>query len=186
MTDPVALTADLVRCPSVTPAEGGAITHLEAVLSAAGFACHRISRGGIENLYARYGQGRPVFGFNGHTDVVPVGDPADWSADPFGAVVREGVMIGRGSVDMKSGVAAFAAAAIEVAATLDPDQGSIVLMITGDEEGVAEDGTTAILDWMDDEDERVDFCLVGEPTSLEVLGDQVKIGRRGSMTGLLT
>ncbi|MEO1774202.1 MAG: succinyl-diaminopimelate desuccinylase [Pseudomonadota bacterium] len=186
MTDPVALTADLVRCPSVTPAEGGAITHLEAVLSAAGFACHRISRGGIENLYARYGQGRPVFGFNGHTDVVPVGDPADWSANPFGAVVREGVMIGRGSVDMKSGVAAFAAAAIEVAATLDPDQGSIVLMITGDEEGVAEDGTTAILDWMDDEDERVDFCLVGEPTSLEVLGDQVKIGRRGSMTGLLT
>ncbi|MEM6423114.1 MAG: M20/M25/M40 family metallo-hydrolase, partial [Pseudomonadota bacterium] len=186
MTDPVSLTADLVRCPSVTPAEAGAIALLERLLGEAGFACTRISRGGVENLYARYGHGGRVFGFNGHTDVVPVGDPADWSADPFGAAQQDGMLIGRGSVDMKSGVAAFAAAAIEVAAGLDPAAGSIVLMITGDEEGDAEDGTVAILDWMAAQDERVDFCLVGEPTSLQKLGDQVKIGRRGSMTGLMT
>lgn len=185
-TDPVQLTADLVRCPSVTPEEGGAIAHLERLFGGAGFACTRISRGGIENLYARYGHASPVFGFNGHTDVVPVGDPADWSVDPFAAETRDGVMIGRGTVDMKSGVAAFATAAIRVAADLDPAKGSIVLMITGDEEGEAEHGTTAILDWMAGHGERVDFCLVGEPTSLETLGDQVKIGRRGSMTGLLT
>ncbi|MEL6198393.1 MAG: succinyl-diaminopimelate desuccinylase [Pseudomonadota bacterium] len=186
MTDPVALTADLVRCPSVTPAEAGAIALLERLLGEAGFACTRISRGGVENLYARYGHGGRVFGFNGHTDVVPVGDPADWSADPFGAAQQDGMLIGRGSVDMKSGVAAFATAAIDVAAGLDPAAGSIVLMITGDEEGDAEDGTVAILDWMAAQGERVDFCLVGEPTSLQKLGDQVKIGRRGSMTGLLT
>jgi len=184
MIDPVTLTADLIRCPSVTPEEGGAIALLEQTLRPLGFACTRISRGGVENLYARWGTTQPVFAFAGHTDVVPVGDHAAWTHDPFGGEIVDGVLWGRGATDMKSGVAAFVAAAAEIVAT-KPD-GSIALLITGDEEGDATDGTVAILDWMRKSGQTADFCLVGEPTSVTDLGDVAKIGRRGSMNGMVT
>ncbi|HET9067112.1 MAG TPA: M20/M25/M40 family metallo-hydrolase, partial [Amaricoccus sp.] len=178
MTDPVDLTAALVRCPSVTPEEGGAIRLLERLLAAGGFVTHRADRNGIANLYARWGAGGPVFGFNGHTDVVPPGDAAAWRHPPFAAAIDQGRLYGRGAADMKSGVAAFAAAALDfVSAT--PPSGSIVLAITGDEEGDSVDGTPAILDWMAANGERLDHCLVGEPTCPERLGDTMKIGRRG-------
>ncbi len=185
--DPVALTADLIRCPSVTPEEGGAITLLQELLEGAGFSCTRVDRNGIANLFARWGQGKNgrTFGFNGHTDVVPVGDAAAWTADPFGAEIRDGVMYGRGATDMKSGVAAFAAAAIDFVRETPPD-GSVVLAITGDEEGVATDGTVALLDWMAAKGERIDACLVGEPTCPSEMGEMMKIGRRGSMTAFFT
>ena len=183
-TDPVALTADLVRCPSVTPEEGGALVLLERVLGTAGFACHRVDRGGVSNLFARWGPkgAARTFGFNGHTDVVPVGDAAAWSVDPFGAEIRDGMIWGRGATDMKSGVAAFAAAAIDFVRQSPPDQGAVILAITGDEEGDALDGTRALLDWMQAEGERMSVCLVGEPTCPERLGEMIKIGRRGSLT----
>ena len=185
MTDPVDLTAALVRCPSVTPEEGGAITLLAGLLAAAGFAVRRADRNGIANLYARWGTAGPVLGFNGHTDVVPPGDPAAWRHPPFAAVIEDGRLYGRGAADMKSGVAAFAAAAIDfVAAT--PPAGSVVLAITGDEEGASVDGTPAILDWMAAEGERLDHCLVGEPTCPARMGETIKIGRRGSLTAWLT
>ena len=182
--DPVALTADLIRCPSVTPAEGGALSLLSDVLSAYSFHCTRIPRGGVDNLYARWGRAAPVFAFGGHTDVVPVGDEAAWTHDPFSGDESDGILWGRGAVDMKSGVAAFAAAAVQLVTETPPD-GSISLLITGDEEGPSTDGTIAILDWMREHGETADFCIVGEPTSVHQLGDTVKIGRRGSMTGTL-
>ncbi len=184
MIDPVTLAADLIRCPSVTPEEGGAIALLERLLAPLGFACTRIGRGGVENLHARWGTARPVFAFNGHTDVVPVGDRAAWSRDPFGGEIVDGVLWGRGAVDMKSGVAAFVAAAAEF--VQENPNGSIAILITGDEEGDATDGTVAILDWMGAHGEAADFCLVGEPTSVTELGDVAKIGRRGSINGVLT
>jgi succinyl-diaminopimelate desuccinylase len=185
--DPVELTADLVRCPSVTPAEGGALLLLDRLLSDAGFTCSRVDRGEVRNLFARWGQGANgrTFGFNGHTDVVPVGDVDAWSVDPFGAEIKDGFLYGRGSTDMKSGVAAFAAAAIDFVRDTPPD-GSIVLAITGDEEGDAVDGTTALLDWMNANNERMDHCLVGEPTCPDKMGEMMKIGRRGSMTAYFT
>ncbi|HUF87370.1 MAG TPA: succinyl-diaminopimelate desuccinylase [Thermohalobaculum sp.] len=183
MTDPVELTAALVRCPSVTPEEGGAIALLERTLAPLGFACTRIGRGGVENLHARRGRGGPVFAFAGHTDVVPPGDRAAWRFDPFGAEIADGFLWGRGAVDMKSGVAAFVAAVAGFVGE-KPDA-SIVLLITGDEEGEATDGTVAILDWMRARGEVADFCLVGEPTSAARIGDVVKIGRRGSLNGTL-
>jgi succinyl-diaminopimelate desuccinylase len=185
MTDPVDLTAALVRCPSVTPADGGAIELLAGMLAAAGFRVARADRGGIANIFARWGAERPVLGFNGHTDVVPPGDPAAWRHPPFEGVIEDGRLYGRGAADMKSGVAAFVAAATDfVAAT--PPRGSIVVAITGDEEGDSTDGTPAILDWMADHGERIDHCLVGEPTCPERMGEMVKIGRRGSLTAWLT
>ena len=185
--DPAALTADLIRCPSVTPEEGGALQLLEALLSEAGFACARVDRGGVSNLFARWGdKGHArTFGFNGHTDVVPVGDEAAWTADPFGAEIRDGIMFGRGATDMKSGVAAFAAAAVDFVRETPPD-GAIILTITGDEEGDAVDGTTALLDYMDAENEKMSVCLVGEPTCPNEMGEMMKIGRRGSLTAWLT
>lgn len=185
--DPVALTAALIRCPSVTPAEGGALVLLEGLLAGAGFSCARVDRGGVANLFARRGpkDAARTFGFNGHTDVVPVGDAAAWSHDPFGAAVEGGWMYGRGATDMKSGVAAFAAAAIDAARAMPPD-GAVILAITGDEEGEAAHGTRALLDWMAAEGEAMTHCLVGEPTSREALGDMMKIGRRGSLTAHLT
>ena len=183
--DAVALTAALVRCPSVTPEEGGALTLLAEALSAAGFACTRVDRNGTPNLFARWGEGSPVLGFNGHTDVVPVGDRAAWTHDPFGAEIEDGWLYGRGATDMKSGVAAFAAAAIDHATRGSPS-GSIVLAITGDEEGDATDGTVALLDWMGARGHRMDACLVGEPTCPEAFGDMIKIGRRGSLTAWFT
>ena len=181
--DPVALTAALVRCPSVTPAEGGALVLLAAVLEEAGFACTRVDRGGIANLYARWGRkgANRTFGFNGHTDVVPVGDEAAWTLPPFGAEIRDGYLYGRGSTDMKSGVAAFVAAAVDFVLTTPPD-GAVAIAITGDEEADATDGTVALLDWMSAAGEAMSVCLVGEPTCPENMGDMMKIGRRGSMT----
>ena len=182
--DPVNLTADLIRCKSITPKEAGALVLLEALLSKAGFECNRVDRGLVSNLFARWGSGRTL-GFNGHTDVVPVGSINDWSVDPFGAEIKDGFLYGRGSTDMKSGVAAFAAAAIDFVQNSPPD-GSIVLAITGDEEGQAVDGTVALLDWMNENNEIINHCIVGEPTCPENLGEMMKIGRRGSMTAYFT
>ena len=185
--DALGLAADLIRCPSVTPEEGGALVLLERVLTAGGFECTRVDRGGTPNLYARAGAKGAArsFGFNGHTDVVPPGDPARWTCDPFGGEMRDGQLWGRGAADMKSGVAAFVAAAVAMAPRLPPD-GAICLAITGDEEGDATDGTVALLDWMHERGEAMSVCLVGEPTSVEHLGDTMKIGRRGSLTARVT
>lgn len=183
--DPVALTAELIRVPSVTPDAAEAIALLEDRLGPLGFRCHRISRGGVENLYARWGDADPVLAFAGHVDVVPPGDAADWSHNPFGGEIQDGVLWGRGATDMKSGVGAFIAAAARFV-TETPPEGSVSLLITGDEEGEATDGTVAILDWMRDAGEAADFCIVGEPSSMAALGDNIKIGRRGSTTGYLT
>ena len=181
--DPVELTAKLIQCASVTPANEGALEILEEALSAAGFDCAWADRGGIRNLFARWGNkgNTRSFGFNGHTDVVPIGNPDDWSMPPFGAEIKDGIMYGRGTTDMKSGVAAFAAAAIDFVSDTPPD-GSVIITITGDEEGDALDGTTALLEHMKKNGERMDVCLVGEPTCPETMGEMIKIGRRGSMT----
>ena len=185
--DPVALTADLVRCPSVTPAEGGALQLLEPLLASAGFVCTRVDRSGISNLFARWGRqgANRRFGFNGHTDVVPLGNPADWTVDPFGAEIRDGFLYGRGATDMKSGVAAFVAAAVDFVTETPPD-GAILITITGDEEAEAEHGTVALLDWMQANNESMSVCLVGEPTSPNEMGEAMKIGRRGSLTAFFT
>ena len=185
--DPVDLTAQLVRCPSVTPAEGGALVLFEELLSASGFDCTRVDRGGISNLYARWGRkgANRTFGFNGHTDVVPLGNRDDWTVDPFGAEIKDGFMYGRGTTDMKSGVAAFVAAAIDFVQQTPPD-GAIAIAITGDEEGDADDGTVALLDWMDQQGESMSVCLVGEPTCPNEMGEMMKIGRRGSLTAWFT
>ena len=182
--DPVNLTADLIRCESVTPKEAGALVLLEELLAKAGFECNRVDRGLVSNLFARWGTGKTL-GFNGHTDVVPIGSLDDWSVDPFGAEIKDGFLYGRGSTDMKSGVAAFAAAAIDFVQN-NPAGGSIVLAITGDEEGQAKDGTLALLDWMNDNNETINHCIVGEPTCPENMGEMMKIGRRGSMTAYFT
>ena len=185
--DPANLTADLVRCASVTPRDDGALDVLHGLLSVAGFNCAWADRGGIRNLFARWGDRghHRTFGFNGHTDVVPVGAESDWTHPPFSAEIVEGVMYGRGTTDMKSGVAAFAAAAVDFVRTTPPD-GAIILAITGDEEGDATDGTTALLDHMSEAGETMSVCLVGEPTCPETMGEMMKIGRRGSMTAWIT
>ena len=184
---PVALTADLIRCPSVTPIEGGALRLLERVLSGAGFECTRVDRGETPNLFARWGpKGHPrSIGFNGHTDVVPLGNPKDWSHAPFGGGIEDGRIWGRGACDMKSGVAAFVAAAVDFTREAAPD-GAVIIAITGDEEGPGRDGTIAILDWMQAQGETMSACIVGEPTCPEVMGEMIKIGRRGSLTATIT
>jgi succinyl-diaminopimelate desuccinylase len=185
--DPVRLTADLIRCPSVTPEEGGALQLLDALLTQAGFTCTRVDRGGIANLFARWGAKGHArsFGFNGHTDVVPLGEESAWTMPPFGGEIKDGVMYGRGATDMKSGVAAFAAAAIDFVTDTPPD-GAVILTITGDEEGDAVDGTTALLDHMAATGEQMDVCLVGEPTCPNTMGEMIKVGRRGSMSAWFT
>ena len=185
--DAVALTAALIQCASVTPADAGALPLLQALLSDAGFDCTRVDRNGTPNLYARWGAkgADKSFGFNGHTDVVPVGDSAAWTHDPFGGKIVDGYLYGRGATDMKSGVAAFAAAAIDFVRATPPD-GAVILAITGDEEGEATDGTVALLDWMETTGERMTHCLVGEPTCPTTMGEMMKIGRRGSMTAYVT
>jgi succinyl-diaminopimelate desuccinylase len=185
MIDPVELTRDLIRRPSVTPADAGAMDVLQRALTALGFTCRRMKFGDIENLYARYGTARPNLCFAGHTDVVPVGDGAAWSQDPFAADIVDDVLIGRGAVDMKSAIAAFAAAA---AAAIDTGKvkGSISFLITGDEEGVATHGTKPVVDALIAEGEAVDHCVVGEPTAAAVFGDMIKIGRRGSVNVEIT
>ena len=181
--DPIDLTAKLIRCPSVTPADGGALKLLTTILEKEGFDCNYINRGGILNLIAIWGRNNKgkTFGFNGHTDVVPVGDKSLWTVDPFGGEKKNKKIWGRGACDMKSAVAAFVAAAVDYVKETPPI-GSIVIAITGDEEGNAIDGTKAILDWMEVNNIKVDAFLVGEPTSVDKTGDTMKIGRRGSMT----
>ncbi|MCF3973037.1 succinyl-diaminopimelate desuccinylase [Paracoccus salsus] len=182
MTDAADLTARLIRCPSVTPEEGGALVMLADLLSAAGFEVRRVDRGDTPNLFARWGaRGARTFGFNGHTDVVPPGDLGSWTHPPFSGHVEGGVIWGRGATDMKSGVAAFVAAAIDFV-TATPPAGAVILTITGDEEGPSRDGTRALLDWMAAQGERMDVCIVGEPSNPSEMGEMIKIGRRGSAT----
>jgi succinyl-diaminopimelate desuccinylase len=185
MTDPIALSQALIRCPSVTPADAGALGVLEAALTTLGFACHRLTfeESGtppIENLYARIGTQGPNFCFAGHTDVVPPGDVKLWRHDPFAAVIENGTLFGRGAADMKSAIAAFVTAASRYIASGKP-YGSISLLITGDEEGIATNGTAKVLGWLAERGERLDHCIVGEPTSEIRAGDTIKIGRRGSL-----
>jgi succinyl-diaminopimelate desuccinylase len=189
--DPVALAAALIRRPSVTPKDEGALDIVAAHLEALGFTCHRLVFSDprsepVANLYARFGSGRPNLCFAGHTDVVPPGPEEAWSFAPFAAAVRDGALCGRGAVDMKGAIAAFIAAAERfLAARGDQFAGSISLLITGDEEGVAVNGTRKVLDWLRGQGEMLDACIVGEPTSAAALGDMIKVGRRGSMTGRL-
>ena len=185
--DPAALAAALIRRPSVTPMDEGALDLVAAALENLGFDCHRLVFGDIHNLYARRGNGRPNLCFAGHTDVVPTGIAEAWSFDPFSATVRGGALCGRGAVDMKGAIAAFIAAAERLLRERGRDiAGSISLLITGDEEGDAVNGTRKVLGWLEERGEKIDACLVGEPTSAQRLGDMIKIGRRGSMTGRLT
>jgi len=185
-TDPLPLAQALIRCPSVTPADAGALAVLEAALAPLGFTCHRINFGTTPNLFARRGTEGPHFCYAGHTDVVPVGAPGDWRDDPFAAVVRDGVLYGRGACDMKGGIAAFIAGMTDYLARHGDRPGSISLLITGDEEGPAKDCTVKVLEWLAERGEIPDMALVGEPTSRASLGDLVKIGRRGSMTAWIT
>ena len=182
--DPVALTQELLRIPSVTPEAGAAIAHLQGFLEARGFRCARPDRGETPNLFAKFGEGRPVFGFNGHLDVVPPGE--GWTRDPWGGEILDGKIYGRGAADMKSGVAAFAVAAARFLEKNPDFGGAVVMTVTGDEEGPSVDGTPAILDWMAQNGETLDHCLVGEPTCPNRMGEMMKIGRRGSVTFRLT
>jgi succinyl-diaminopimelate desuccinylase len=186
--DPVTLAQELIRCASVTPADAGALDRLEAALTALGFACHRLrfEEAGtppIENLYARLGAEAPHFCFAGHTDVVPAGE--GWQHDPFAAEIKDGFLYGRGAADMKSAIAAFVAAAQRTISSGVP-KGSISLLITGDEEGPAINGTPKMLAWLKERGETIDHCVVGEPTSVAEAGDTLKIGRRGSINFKLT
>lgn len=190
--DPVALARALIRCPSVTPADEGALDTVQGALEGMGFDCHRLvfseeGQPDIDNLYARLGTGGRNFCFAGHTDVVPVGDSEAWTHDPFGGVVADGILYGRGAADMKGAVAAFAGGVSRFldGAGLDFG-GSVSLLITGDEEGDAVNGTRKVLSWLKERGERIDACIVGEPTNPDRLGQMIKIGRRGSMTGRLT
>jgi succinyl-diaminopimelate desuccinylase len=181
--DPVALTQSLIRCASVTPADDGALTVLANALESLGFTVTPVPFGTTPNLFARIGQGQPHFCFAGHTDVVPAGQGA-WTVPPFSGDVQDGVLYGRGACDMKGAIGAFVAAAARRLQT--PLEGSISLLITGDEEGPATDGTVKVLDWMADHQQIPDFCLVGEPTNPTRLGEMIKIGRRGSLNARLT
>ena len=192
--DLLALARDMIRRPSVTPRDAGALDVLEAALKRLGFACHRLPFGTgesgrdarVDNLYARIGTGKPHFCFAGHTDVVPPGDNAKWSLDPFAGEIKDGQLWGRGAADMKGAIAAFVSAADAFLRTRGKAfAGSISLLITGDEEGDAVNGTDKVLRWMEECGEVPDMCVVGEPTNPERLGDMIKIGRRGSMTGYL-
>jgi succinyl-diaminopimelate desuccinylase len=190
--DPVEIAQALIRCPSVTPQEGGALSYLQALLEPAGFVCHRLTMRepgtpDVENLYARLGTGGPHLCFAGHTDVVPVGDAAAWTRPPFAGDIMDGVLYGRGAVDMKGGIACFVAAALGfVRESGGLPRGSLSFLITGDEEGTGINGTPKVLEWMREKGEAPDACLVGEPTSSKAVGDEVKIGRRGSVTVELT
>lgn len=190
--DPVAIARDLLRCPSVTPAEGGALRYLEAVLKGAGFDVHRMtfSEPGtpdIENLYARIGSAAPNIVFAGHTDVVPVGDESAWRHAPFAGEVADGQLYGRGAVDMKGGIACAVAAVLDhLASNGGKPKGSISFLITGDEESVAVNGTVKLLAWAAARGEKFDHCILSEPSNVQTLGDTIKIGRRGSLNGILT
>ena len=190
--DPLAITRDLLRFPSVTPADGGALPYLHAMLTKAGFGVHRMTfaepgTAPIENLYARIGAEQPNLMFAGHTDVVPPGDEKMWRHPPFDGEVEDGKLYGRGAVDMKGGIACFVAAALDYLAAHGgkPRRGSISLLITGDEESVAVNGTVKLLQWAAARGEKFDHCVLGEPSNVNSLGDTIKAGRRGSLNGTL-
>jgi succinyl-diaminopimelate desuccinylase len=189
-TDPIPLAQALIRCRSVTPADDGALDVVQRALEPLGFACTRLPFGPhdyrVDNLFARRGTGAPHFCYAGHTDVVPPGDPAAWRDDPFAASIRDGVLHGRGACDMKGGIAAFVAGLADFLAAHPGHQGSISLLITGDEEARSVDGTARVLEWMAANAQIPDMALVGEPTSRRVLGDTIKIGRRGSLNAWVT
>jgi len=189
LAHPLALARALIRCESVTPADGGALDVLQGALQTLGFTCHRLpfeepGTAPVDNLYARRGEGAPNFCFAGHTDVVPTGDLAGWTREPFAARVEDGILYGRGASDMKGAIAAFVAAVARFGSA-GAGSGSISLLITGDEEGPAVNGTRKVLDWLADRGETLDTCLVGEPTNPDEVGEMVKIGRRGSLNGTL-
>jgi succinyl-diaminopimelate desuccinylase len=188
--DPVALAARLIRCPSVTPEDAGALDVLQSALETLDFRCERLpfgeGAGRVDNLYARLGADSPHFCFAGHTDVVPAGDEAAWDSPPFEGRIADGVLYGRGAVDMKGGIAAFTAAVSRHLHAYGAPRGSISLLITGDEEGPSVNGTVRVLEVLNARGETLDHCLVGEPTNPEKIGTMVKIGRRGSLTGYLT
>jgi succinyl-diaminopimelate desuccinylase len=191
-TDPLTIARDLLRCRSVTPEEGGALAYLQGVLSKAGFAVNRMTfaepgTAPIENLYARIGTAKPNLVFAGHTDVVPPGDEAAWRHPPFAAAIAGGKLYGRGAVDMKGGIACFVAAALDHLKSNGgkPKRGSISLLITGDEESIAVNGTVKLLQWATAHGEKFDHCILGEPSNVDVLGDTIKAGRRGSLNGTL-
>lgn len=187
--DPIALAQALIRCPSVTPKDAGALDVLQQALEGLGFACQRLPFGDgaerVDNLFAKLGSGSPHLMFAGHTDVVPEGDASAWENKPFSGDVKNGMLLGRGAADMKSAIAAFVAA-VEAHIANNQTAGSISFLITGDEEGDAYHGTQKVLAWLAEQGETIDHCLVGEPTSAATLGDTIKIGRRGSMTIRLT
>ena len=190
--DPVAIARDLIRCPSVTPEEGGALAYLQQILAQAGFTVHRAAfaepgTASIENLYARVGTERPNLVFAGHTDVVPPGEEAAWRHPPFGGDVAGDMLYGRGAVDMKGGIACFVAAALDhlTANGGKPKRGSLSLLITGDEESIAVNGTVKLLKWVAERGESFDHCILGEPSNVATLGDTIKAGRRGSLNGTL-
>ena len=190
--DPLELSKALIRCPSVTPEDAGALGVLQDALEGLGFSCHRLTfsapcTADVDNLYARLGDGAPNFCYAGHTDVVPVGEAAAWMVDPFGAEVIDGRLLGRGAADMKCAIACFVAAAARFLADRGSGfGGSLSLLIAGDEEGPAINGTAKVLDWLAGRNEALDACLVGEPTNPEHLGEMIKIGRRGSLNAALT
>src|SRR5271156_827597 len=189
--DPIAIARDLLRCRSVTPEEGGALAYLQGVLAKAGFAAHRATfaepgTAPIENLYARMGTAKPNLVFAGHTDVVPPGDEAAWRHPPFSGEIAGDMLYGRGAVDMKGGIACFVAAALDyLAAHGGRPKGSISLLITGDEESVAVNGTVKLLQWAAARGEKFGHCILGEPSNVDVLGDTIKAGRRGSLGATL-
>jgi len=178
------IARDLIRFRSVTPADEGALGYVAGLLQDAGFVCERLPFGGIENLYARFGTAAPCLAFAGHTDVVPPGDATRWRFDPFGGEIADGRLWGRGAADMKGGVAASLAAALRFVAA-GSFGGSVAFLLTGDEEGPAVDGTVRLVEWAQAKGERIDHCVLGEPTSVNRLGDTIKNGRRGSLTGRL-
>jgi succinyl-diaminopimelate desuccinylase len=189
--DPVEIARSLIRCRSVTPAEGGALAYLEGLLKGAGFEVQRVkfsepAMPAIENLFAKIGKGRPHLVFAGHTDVVPAGDEQRWSHAPFGGEVADGALFGRGAVDMKGAIACFIAAALDHVAASGALKGAISLLITGDEEGPAVNGTVKLLKWAKNRGEKFSHAIVGEPTSVKRVGDTIKTGRRGSLSATLT
>src|SRR3954447_3804755 len=188
--DALSIARDLVRCPSVTPADAGALGVLEHVLKDAGFEVHRVTfsasgTADVENLFARIGSGAPHLTFAGHTDVVPPGDERAWTHGAFSGEGKDGMLYGRGAVDMKGGIACSVAATCDYLAENGAPKGSISFLITGDEEGVAVNGTVKLLQWAAARGQRFDHCVLGEPSNVEELGDCIKVGRRGSLSGTL-
>ena len=186
MSDALSLTEELLRRPSVSPEDHGCLDIIGARLEPLGFLNQHLRFGPVDNLWARRGEAAPILCFAGHTDVVPAGPREDWQTDPFEPVIRDGVLYGRGAADMKSGLAAMVTAAERFVARHPDHGGSLAFLLTSDEEGPAVDGTRRVMDWLHSKNQHVEWCVVGEPSSLDELGDTIKIGRRGSLSGRLT